>query len=64
MKLTRKYNETFIGGHLLEHTSMGVEYPVIARSARRAGLLIIDDLGKEVWVSSSCLRKHFIVIRK
>lgn len=58
MYVMRKYSEELLGGHLVEHTSYGVEYPVVAKSSR-AGLLIKDDQGKDVWLSNSVIIRHF-----
>lgn len=61
LKLNERYSLSdryFPKGHLLEFITRGATYLVIKRDSR-AGLLIIDDIGREVWISNNTKARFF-----
>lgn len=47
----------FPKSHLLANISVGVKYSVIGNYMKSRK--IIDDTGKEVWISGKCMKKFF-----
>jgi len=47
----------FPSAHLLYNITKGKEYSVIGKSFRSK--LVVDDVGKEVWISNKLFKKHF-----
>lgn len=50
----------FIKGHLLDNLSKGKEYAVINKWCKSK--VIVNDIGVEVMISNTLLKKHFKVI--
>lgn len=49
--------DNFIGGHLLSHLIKGKPYPVLDTYCRSRKIL--DETGKEVWISNKVFKKYF-----
>lgn len=52
----------FPGGHLFEHLTPHVPYEVVRRHAEYR--IVVDDEGKEIWISTTALRKYFYLTKK
>lgn len=55
--LVKSLPNGFPGSHLLSNISAGTKYSIIGKYMKSKQ--IIDDNGKEVWISGKCMKKFF-----
>lgn len=50
--------QDFIPGHVLQNLTKGCRYKVMDRYCK--SMKIVDDVGNDVWVSNTLLKRYFI----
>lgn len=55
--LTKTIPNGFPKGHLLSNITAGIKYVVVGKYMK--SVQILDDTGKDVWISAKCMKKFF-----